>query len=78
MVTQKQIACSEVRVGDAIRPAKIPGENESDRLAEVLKVTLIGANVRIETDIDGIQAFPVNRSILVWRSMGEQQATSGG
>lgn len=77
MATEMQVACRDVRRHDAIRPSRVPAWSESDLLANVLDVTVIGANVRIETDIGGTEILPGNRSITVWRPTDDQETLSG-
>lgn len=64
---QQQVACKDVIVGDAIRPSTVQIGSECGRLATVVGVTVLGVNVKIDTDLGFSEFLPVNRSITVWR-----------
>ncbi|MEW6345750.1 MAG: hypothetical protein RXR20_21875 [Paraburkholderia sp.] len=62
-----QVASKDVIVGDAIRLATVHSGSACGRLANVVGVTVIGVNVKIDTDLGVTEFLPVNRSITVWR-----------
>jgi hypothetical protein len=66
-MTEHEIACREIEVGDKIRPSTQPNSNDLDNLAEVTTVDVRGVMVRIETNIGTTEILPINRCINVWR-----------
>ncbi|MGP8432801.1 hypothetical protein ACT2FY_37975 [Paraburkholderia fungorum] len=64
---QRQVACKDVIVGDAIRLSTVQSGSACGRLANVVGVTVLGVNVKIDTDLGMSEFLPVNRSITVWR-----------
>jgi hypothetical protein len=64
---EQQVACSEVKVGDAIQHSTLQRSGDPSRLANVTCVTLLGAFVKIDTDLGHSDLLPVNRSITIRR-----------
>lgn len=66
-MAEQQVACSDVKVGDAIRHSELSSGGDRNRVANVTCVAFLGVFVKIDTDNGISELLPVNRSITVQR-----------